>query len=183
MQQRIPYDGNDLGAVYTKKYTAFRLWAPTADAVTLCLYREGDGDCLSDTLPMKRDVQGTWTIRVDGDLRHVYYTYRLERSGKTVESQDPYSVAVGVNGQRSMVLDLKETDPENFKEDHGPVFSNRTDLVICSGQYRGWLFRGKISGKVSGTGRKGNQKQRGRSYRAGLSEIARYYACADHANV
>ena len=86
MQQRIPYDGNDLGAVYTKKYTAFRLWAPTADAVTLCLYREGDGDCLSDTLPMKRDVQGTWTIRVDGDLRHVYYTYRLERSGKTVES-------------------------------------------------------------------------------------------------
>ena len=52
MQQRIPYDGNDLGAVYTKKYTAFRLWAPTADAVTLCLYREGDGDCLSDTLPM-----------------------------------------------------------------------------------------------------------------------------------
>ena len=78
MQQRIPYDGNDLGAVYTKKYTAFRLWAPTADAVTLCLYREGDGDCLSDTLPMKRDVQGTWTIRVDGDLRHVYYTHRLE---------------------------------------------------------------------------------------------------------
>ena len=117
--------------MYTKKYTAFRLWAPTADAVTLCLYREGDGDCLSDTLPMKRDVQGTWTIRVDGDLRHVYYTYRLERSGKTVELQDPYSVAVGVNGQRSMVLDLKETDPENFKEDHGPVFSNRTDLVIC----------------------------------------------------
>ena len=71
MQQRIPYDGNDLGAVYTKKYTAFRLWAPTADAVTLCLYREGDGDCLSDTLPMKRDVQGTWAIRVDGDLRHI----------------------------------------------------------------------------------------------------------------
>ena len=94
MQQRIPYDGNDLGAVYTKKGTDFRLWAPTADAVTLCLYQEGDGDCLSDTIPMKRDIQGTWAIRVDGDLRHVYYTYRLERSGKTVESQDPYSVAV-----------------------------------------------------------------------------------------
>lgn len=131
MQQKIPYDGNDLGAVYTKKGTDFRLWAPTADAVTLCLYQEGDGDCLSDTIPMKRDIQGTWAIRVDGDLRHVYYTYRLERSGKTVESQDPYSVAVGVNGQRSMVLDLRETDPENFKEDHGPTFKNRTDLVIC----------------------------------------------------
>ena len=165
MQQRIPYDGNDLGAVYTKKYTAFRLWAPTADAVTLCLYREGDGDCLSDTLPMKRDVQGTWTIRVDGDLRHVYYTYRLERSGKTVESQDPYSVAVGVNGQRSMVLDLKETDPENFKEDHGPVFSNRTDLVICEISVLDSTADGssgvKYPGKYLGLAEKGTKNKEG----------------------
>ena len=165
MQQRIPYDGNDLGAVYTKKYTAFRLWAPTADAVTLCLYREGDGDCLSDTLPMKRDVQGTWTIRVDGDLRHVYYTYRLERSGKTVELQDPYSVAVGVNGQRSMVLDLKETDPENFKEDHGPVFSNRTDLVICEISVLDSTADGssgvKYPGKYLGLAEKGTKNKEG----------------------
>lgn len=165
MQQRIPYDGNDLGAVYTKKYTAFRLWASTADAVTLCLYREGDGDCLSDTLPMKRDVQGTWTIRVDGDLRHVYYTYRLERSGKTVELQDPYSVAVGVNGQRSMVLDLKETDPENFKEDHGPVFSNRTDLVICEISVLDSTADGssgvKYPGKYLGLAEKGTKNKEG----------------------
>lgn len=165
MQQRIPYDGNDLGAVYTKKYTAFRLWAPTADAVTLCLYREGDGDCLSDTLPMKRDVQGTWTIWVDGDLWHVYYTYRLERSGKTVESQDPYSVAVGVNGQRSMVLDLKETDPENFKEDHGPVFSNRTDLVICEISVLDSTADGssgvKYPGKYLGLAEKGTKNKEG----------------------
>ena len=151
--------------MYTKKYTAFRLWAPTADAVTLCLYREGDGDCLSDTLPMKRDVQGTWTIRVDGDLRHVYYTYRLERSGKTVESQDPYSVAVGVNGQRSMVLDLKETDPENFKEDHGPVFSNRTDLVICEISVLDSTADGssgvKYPGKYLGLAEKGTKNKEG----------------------
>ena len=165
MQQRIPYNGNDLGAVYTKKYTAFRLWAPTADAVTLCLYREGDGDCLSDTFPMKRDVQGTWTIRVDGDLRHVYYTYRLERSGKTVESQDPYSVAVGVNGQRSMVLDLKETDPENFEKDHGPVFQNRTDLVICEISVLDSTADGssgvKYPGKYLGLAEKGTKNKEG----------------------
>lgn len=131
MQQRIPYDGDDLGAVYTKEYTAFRLWAPTADAVTLCLYREGDGDCLMDTCLMKPDVRGTWIYRANGDLRHVYYTYRLERGGKMVETQDPYSVAVGVNGRRSMVLDLRETDPEGFAKDHGPAVKSRTDLVIC----------------------------------------------------
>ena len=114
---------------------------------------------------MKRDVQGTWTIRVDGDLRHVYYTYRLERSGKTVESQDPYSVAVGVNGQRSMVLDLKETDPENFKEDHGPVFSNRTDLVICEISVLDSTADGssgvKYPGKYLGLAEKGTKNKEG----------------------
>ena len=46
MQQRIPYDGNDLGAVYTKKYTAFRLWAPTADAVhCVCIGKETGTAC------------------------------------------------------------------------------------------------------------------------------------------
>ena len=131
MQQRIPYEGNDLGAVYHKAYTSFRLWAPTADAVTLCLYQEGNGDCLIGEIPMERDIKGTWRHQEDGDLRHVYYTYRLQRGQETVESQDPYAVAAGVNGQRSMVLDLRETDPEGFKDDHGPAVKSRTDLVIC----------------------------------------------------
>lgn len=48
-----------------------------------------------------------------------------------VETQDPYSVATGVNGQRSMVLDLKGTDPKGFAEDKGPQVKSRTDMVIC----------------------------------------------------
>ena len=46
------YFGNDLGAVYGKEATSFRLWAPSAEAVTLCLYSEGDGDCLLEHIPM-----------------------------------------------------------------------------------------------------------------------------------
>jgi pullulanase len=80
---------------------------------------------------MKRDVQGTWFLSKEGDWNHIYYTYRLRRGDKTVESQDPYSVATGVNGRRSMVLDLRETDPKDFNKDKGPAKCDRTDLVIC----------------------------------------------------
>ena len=36
------YRGHDLGAVWSKNQTAFRLWAPTADAVSINLYRSGE---------------------------------------------------------------------------------------------------------------------------------------------
>lgn len=130
MDQNIYYSGNDLGAVYEKTHTAFRLWAPTADEVRLKLFQEGDGDCLKETLAMKRDVQGTWFLDVQGDLNHTYYTYELVRGGTAVETQDPYSVATGVNGQRSMVLALGETDPPGFETDRGPFVKHRTDMVI-----------------------------------------------------
>ena len=34
------YEGNDLGCTYTKDYTTFRVWAPTAEQVNLNLYKE-----------------------------------------------------------------------------------------------------------------------------------------------
>lgn len=131
MDQNNYYQGNDLGAVYGKTYTTFRLWAPTADEVNLKLYQEGNGDCLIETAAMKPDVQGTWFLQKQGDLNHIYYTYELIRNGKCVETQDPYSVATGVNGLRSMVLDLQETNPDGFETDKGPEVKSRTDMVIA----------------------------------------------------
>ena len=53
------YDGNDLGATWTADKTQFRLWAPTADSVQICLYKSGDADAkdLLETLDMTLDVQ------------------------------------------------------------------------------------------------------------------------------
>ena len=33
------YSGNDLGITYQKSHSSFRLWAPTAESVSLVLYR------------------------------------------------------------------------------------------------------------------------------------------------
>lgn len=132
MANTLPfYFENDLGATYRETATAFRLWAPTADAVNLCLYGEGDGDCLLEQLPMRRDTGGTWLAVKEGDLNHIYYTYQVCRGGRTVETQDMYAVAAGVNGKRSMVLDLRETDPDGFAEDCGPRPQSKTDIIVC----------------------------------------------------
>ena len=40
-EEKYTYSGN-LGAFWTPEKTAFRLWAPTAGAVSIRLYRSGD---------------------------------------------------------------------------------------------------------------------------------------------
>ena len=72
--EELAYNGDDLGAVYTKEKTTFRIWAPTAVEVSLNLYEQGDGDNLMETIPMTADVIGTWVCEKTGDLNGVYYT-------------------------------------------------------------------------------------------------------------
>ena len=62
----LVYDGNDLGAVYTKEKTTFRIWTPAAGKVSLNLYEQGDGDNLIETIPMTADVKGTWVCEKTG---------------------------------------------------------------------------------------------------------------------
>lgn len=124
------YDGNDLGAVYTKQKTAFRLWAPTAERVRICFYQEGNGGEAVEIKDMVQNADGTWTYVKSGDLHKVYYTYLVLVDGKEQETNDPYGKATGVNGRRSMVVDLEQTNPEGFDKDHGPVIEKETDIVV-----------------------------------------------------
>ena len=40
-EAQYTYDGDDLGALWTKDFTTFRVWAPTADSVKVNLYEAG----------------------------------------------------------------------------------------------------------------------------------------------
>ncbi len=116
------YEGDDLGATWTKEKTAFRVWAPTAEDVKVNLYESGtDGtEDLKEQLPMKRDVNGTWVAEKEGDLNGTYYTYSVTIKGETAEACDPYARTTGVNGKRAMVIDLASTNPEGWEEDADP---------------------------------------------------------------
>ncbi|NVK82789.1 MAG: type I pullulanase [Cytophagia bacterium] len=151
------YEGNDLGFTYSPNQTSFRLWSPAAQEVKLHLYSAGNGDNLEASYPMKRDEAGTWTYKVSGDQQDKYYTYQVMQNGQWLqEKPDLYAVAVGVNGQRSMIVDLDQTDPEGWQNDQRPKLENYNDIIIYELHIRdmtihpssGSSYPGKYSGLV-----------------------------------
>lgn len=137
-EKAFTYDGDDLGAEYAPDETVFKVWAPTAERVVLKLYEAGSckessgrltesedgvlkgapewsGCANGRELPMERMEQGVWKKAVKGDLAGVYYTWLVTADGKTGECADIYGKASGVNGQRSMVVNLAATNPEGWE--------------------------------------------------------------------
>lgn len=125
------YEGCDLGAVYSKDFTTFRVWAPTADEVSVCLYQTGAGDSFRKKIPMCKKEAGTWFAKEDKDLDGIYYTYLVTVEGQTWETGDPYARACGVNGIRSMVVDLEKTNPVGFVHETRPQVESPVDAVVC----------------------------------------------------
>ena len=121
-EQEYAYTGDDLGATWTADATSFRVWAPTAESVTLRLFESGKSyvDDLTEEIEMTPDVNGTWVAKKDGDLNGVYYTYSAVIDGKKSEACDPYARTTGVNGVRAMVIDLDGTDPAGWENDANP---------------------------------------------------------------
>lgn len=151
------YKGNDLGFTYSPKETSFRLWSPAAQEVKLHIYSAGNGDNLETSYNMKRDVDGTWTYKTSGDLQDKYYTYQVMQNGQWLqEKPDLYAVAVGANGQRSMIVDLDQTDPEGWQNDQRPDLENYNDIIIYELHIRdmtihpssGSSYPGKYAGLV-----------------------------------
>lgn len=132
------YDG-ELGAIYCKENTEFILWAPTADKVQLALYGSDGHDFKCEAkkiIDMERKEKGIWTIKISGNLNGEYYNYLVSINGHVNEAVDPYAKAVGVNGNRSMVVDLESTNPEDWNEDKKPEFKDFTDAIIYEAHVR-----------------------------------------------
>ena len=133
-EDQYTYTGDDLGANWTPEQTTFRVWAPTADSVSVILYDNGGEtglDTMLDSVPMTADVNGTWVATVEGDLNGTYYTYAVCHGDAIVEACDPYARTTGVNGKRAMVIDMDSTDPVNWAKDKPPRTSGSiTDAVI-----------------------------------------------------
>ena len=114
------YDGNDLGVECNEDKTTFRLWSPEAEGVILNLYHAGNGEKAYRQIPMEAREKGVWSWETDEELHGVYYDYLITRDGEKVLTADPYAKACGVNGLRSMAVNLKKTDPEGWEKDQSP---------------------------------------------------------------
>ena len=118
---RENYYTGPLGPDYAPGGTCLRLWAPTAEAVTVTLYHKGDGGAVLGTEPLVRGAHGVWSIWLPGEQHGRYYTFAVTVNGITRETGDPYARAAGVNGVRSMIVDLARTAPSGWERDVRPT--------------------------------------------------------------
>lgn len=129
------YSGNDLGASYSKKATTFKVWSPNAASVRVNIFEhgsdnEGDaGSIMSRAMSLDKTT-GVWSVTINGDLLNKYYTYSVTHGKTTKETADVYAKACGVNGQRSMVVDLSTTNPDGWKNDKHVLVKNQTDASV-----------------------------------------------------
>ncbi|MGG7097195.1 type I pullulanase [Clostridium sardiniense] len=154
-EEKYGYD-LELGAIYSKDKTIFRLWSPVASKVTLQLFYKDDQLnklCKLKAIEME-EIDNVWTLEKNGDLNKVYYRYEIEIGDKVNIVTDPYSKAVSANGEYSMVVDLEETNPVGWNKDKKPEFKDPTDAIIYEMHIRdftidnnsGANFKGKYKG-------------------------------------
>lgn len=128
----------DLGVRVSARATSFRLWAPTAENVSLCIYPSPTASA-TRRVPMTRDARtGAWSMRFNESLAGQYYRYLVTvfapSAGVVVNRvTDPYSVGLSANSERSAVLDLAAGDlmPAGWLQHATPArVKAPTDLAI-----------------------------------------------------
>jgi pullulanase len=125
------YTGNDLELTYTPKASYFRVWSPAADQVKLMIFNDGHDGPVARMEEMKRAENGTWKLKVEGDLKGMFYTFQVKVNDRWMaETPGMWVKAVGVNGKRAAIIDMAETNPEGWDDYQRPPMGNPTDAVI-----------------------------------------------------
>ncbi len=101
---------DDLGVSIDRHRTSFKLWAPTAQKVTLCTY--GARGLASTQQEMQYDAAtGVWGLSRNGRLDGNYYRFAVETFVRGVGRvrnlvTDPYSISLNADSQYSYIADL-----------------------------------------------------------------------------
>ena len=154
--ERYAYEGDDLGAIYSKKETTFTVWAPLAELLYLKLIDLNGQESL---LSMNRD-DSVYRLTVSGDLLNYKYHYIVTNNGLTFEVNDPYAKGTSLNSEYSVVIDY-DLLLEKAKVAPKTKIENYVDAVIYEthirdineGNFNNVVNKGKYLGFVE-TGRK-----------------------------
>lgn len=115
---------------YSPQQTVFKLNSPRQPK--LSLYESGQGDTRYKRVKMKPAGKDVWTCTVKGDLKGKFYTFNIGEG----ETPGVFAKAVGRNGHRGAVIDLKDTNPTGWSNDHRLETKSMADLVIYELHYR-----------------------------------------------
>ena len=109
---------------YTPQKTVFRLFAP-ADAQCYVVLGE-------DSIKMTLASDTIWTATAKGDQKGK--TYQFVVNGQS--SPGVFAKAVTVNGEKGVVTDLRDADPEGWANDVRPTVNSPADLVVYELHHR-----------------------------------------------
>src|SRR5690606_36524694 len=129
---------DDLGAQPGDDATGFRLWAPTARAVALCLSPDGAAGASALVTMQRDDATGAWWARLPGNLSGQAYRYLVDvfvPGTGVVRNRvtDPYSATLTADSRRSVVVDLDDPALKPAGWDAAPQpapLAAQTDMVI-----------------------------------------------------
>ncbi|WGS65378.1 type I pullulanase [Marinitoga aeolica] len=124
------YSGDDLGITYKKDSITFKVWSPVSKTAEVLLYKNYTSTTPDKIYKMEKSKDGVWSSTIKGNFKGWFYKYKFYSYGKYRETVDPYSIAVSVNSEKSAIIDLKDTNPENWNNDIKPPFINPEDAII-----------------------------------------------------
>ena len=126
---------------YTPQGSHFELLTlGSAQAVKLRLYDAGAAGKVVKTVSLKAasqpDGYKLWSADVKGDLKGRFYTFDVKYAGKfRGETPGVWAKAVGVNGRRGAIVDMRDTDPQGWERDRRPRVAPH-DWVIYEMHHR-----------------------------------------------
>ena len=131
---RIP----DLGVRMARQGAAFKLWAPSAQAVAVCVYDSVDAPARA-VLAMQADAAtGAWQATAPGVRAGSYYKYLADvvtASDGVARNlvTDPYSISLSTDSERSYVSELSAAALKPAGWEHVPApqsVKSLTDMVV-----------------------------------------------------
>ena len=130
LPQTISAQGIFNEMLFAKDKTVFTLNSP--DKPTLRLYDNGTDGKAIKTIRMKKAEDGLWRAEVKGDISGKFYTFDTGNG----ECPGLFAKAVGVNGNRAAVVDMRSTDPDGWAQDKRPPLKSPCDLIIYEFHHR-----------------------------------------------
>jgi pullulanase-type alpha-1,6-glucosidase len=131
------YDG-PLGVTFEGDVPTLRLWAPTAQSVTLHTFASATASYAEKTPMEWDDSTGVWSVTGQADWKNKFYLYEVQvfapSTGKMETNlvTDPYSLSLSMNSKRSQIVNLADegSKPEGWDEVTKPSLDAPEDIVI-----------------------------------------------------
>ncbi|XAR52318.1 Limit dextrinase [Bertholletia excelsa] len=138
LDELFSYHGT-LGAVFSKDAVSLYLWAPTAQEVHACIYKEPSGGDPVEVVSLQ-ELNGVWSASGPRNWEGCYYVYEVfvyHPSTLQIEKcvvNDPYARGLSADGKRTLFVDLESNalKPEGWDNlaDDKPVLHSFSDISI-----------------------------------------------------